>query len=160
MTVRDFKSAVLSVMKDKIEQQKMASIAVAIAIASAFDAKAVKESDKAIEKMVREIDGAQETMFLGEPLPVSKRQEKRTEDGGLDRKSVDTWQQLTKLDAGFTKMTGKLTGAPWSQMNTGSQNLEYAAHAARAAATTGQQIMQKVAAGAAREGRMNPGRRR
>ena len=160
MTVRDFKAAILSVMKDKIEQQRVFSIAVAVAIASAFDAKAVKASENAINKLVGELDGAQEEMYLGARLPVNKAKEKRSEDGGLDRKSVETWQTLTKLDAGFTKMTGKMTGAPWSSMNQGSQNLEYAAHASRASATTGDQIMQKVAAGAAREGRMNPGRRR
>lgn len=160
MTVRDFKAAILSVMKDKIEQQRMHSIAVAMAIASAFDAKAVKQSDQAISRMLRELDGEQEIMYLGEAVSVSRAQENRPEDGGLDKKSVDTWRMLTKLDAGFTKMTGKLTGAPWSQMNQGSQKLEYAAHAARADATTGQQIMNTVARGAAREGRMNPGRRR
>lgn len=159
MTVRDFKSALLSVMKDRIEEQRGVSIAVGIAIAAAFDGKAVKESEKAIERMVRELETAQEELFLGKKSAVNRQNEKRAEDGGLDRKSVGVWQNLSKIDAAFTKLTGKMTGAPWSQMNTGTRDMSMGALEGRAGKITGQEIMGKVAAGAAREGRARPGRR-
>lgn len=165
MTVRDFKLAVLSCMKDKIDEQRAVSMAVGLAIAAAFDSKATNKANKSIDNIVRTLEQEQEALFMTrtESGPVvNKREIKRSDDGGLDAQSVDTWRTLSKIDAAFSKMTGRLTGAPWSKMTMGNKEASIDHFKQTAEKITGEQIMDQVARGAQRAstGRIRPGRRK
>jgi hypothetical protein len=165
MTLRDFKAAVLSAMKDRIEQQRHMALAVGLAIASAFDGKASKKAEKSLDSAVDGLDREHANLFLLDDFravntEAGERKPPRPEDGGLGEESVEAWKTLAKIDAAFTKMTGRMTGAPWSQMTMANRDASMDKLEKSAAGITGEQIMQRVAQGARRQGRMRPGRRK
>lgn len=158
--------AMLSVMKDKVEAQQAATMAVAMAVAMAFDPKAGGSAASSVEKVINEINYQQELIYdidgaSSSQLVNNTGKSARAEDGGLGQAEIDTWKKAQKLDAAFSKLTGRVTGAPWSGMSIGNKSADMNFHNGQANSVTGKQIMAQVKAGAQRDHArgIRPGRR-
>lgn len=112
-------------MRDRIEEQQNFSMAVMVAVASVFDAKAGADISAKLKTVIDNLDQEQQALFG--PLPedistvgVTTVNTEQKDASGLSRKQVKAWQNAAKVDALLTKLTGRPTGAPWSQATDGN----------------------------------------
>lgn len=112
-------------MRDRVEEQQNFSMAVMVAVASVFDGKVGADISAKLKTVIDNLDQEQQALFG--PLPgdnsVAGAATVNTEQkdaSGLSRKQVKAWQNAAKIDALLSKLTGKPTGAPWSNATDGN----------------------------------------
>lgn len=129
-------------------------MAMTMAVGSLFDPKVGKDANQAIEKAVKAIVEQQEGLYgLSEFAKTGQqtitREEKKQEDekkdeSGLSKKQVETWKDAGKIDVLMSKMTGRPTGAIWSNINEGTLQMDGDALSGRVDQQTGDQIVSKM----------------
>ncbi len=155
-TIKDFKAYLLSVMMDRMERQREQSMALSLAVASLFDPKVGKEASLAIQRAIDAIIAQQEGLYGLQEMagggPASRpptreehrAQENQKDDSGITKKEVKVWQNAGKIDALMAKMTGKGTGAIWSDITDGNVTQDGNALSDKAGSVTGAQIVSKM----------------
>lgn len=155
-TIKDFKAYLLSVMKDRMEKQREFTMAMSLAVASLFDPKVGKDASTAVSKAISAIENQQEGLYglqefarTGERPARSSKEERRArenqkDESGLTQKEIKTWKDAGQIDVLMAKMTGRPTGAAWSNINDGTLQMDGDALSGRVKAQTGAQIVSKL----------------
>jgi len=131
MTLRDFKAFIYLTLKQKLEAQQAQSLGMSLAISSVISEEAGKTASELntkisdqVNTLDREYKGLYGAGFAERDVGIEKgdsapreRQPPPPEEDAEFKKAEKTWKILQKLDAGFAKMTGKPTNAPWATYN-------------------------------------------
>lgn len=141
-------------MQERLERQREFSMAMSMAIGSLFDPKVGKDANQAIERAVKAIVEQQEGLYgLNEFARTGQRkitreekqqQDEKKDESGLSKKQVQTWKDAGKIDVLMSKMTGRPTGAIWSNVNEGTLQMDGDALSGRVESQTGDQIVSKM----------------
>ena len=158
-TIKDYKAFLLAAIQDRMERQREFSMAVSMAVASLFDPKVGKDASTAIQKAIDALVNQQEGLYgLQEFVEqktgqsprraVTREQHKaaqnKRDESGLTNKEVKTWRDAGKIDLLMAKMTGRPTGALWSNVTDGTLQMDGNALSSMVESQTGAQIVSKM----------------